>query len=75
MGELTKVLHFDDDDQTIKFCEEQDLELAENASGELYLNWGSRPVDSVGMYYPKRRYTFQGWSALTIFGIAAGIFT
>lgn len=49
--ELTKVLHFDDDDQTIKFCEEQDLELAENADGDLYLNWGNRPVDSVGMFY------------------------
>lgn len=47
--ELTRVLHFDDEEQTIKFCEEQDLELAENANGQLYLNWGSRPVDSVGM--------------------------
>jgi hypothetical protein len=50
VGELTKVLHFDDDDQTIKFCEEQDLELAVNAHGDLYLNWGNRAVDSVGMF-------------------------
>lgn len=46
--ELTKALHFDNDDQTRQFCEEQDLEFAENADGQEYLNWGSRPVDSVG---------------------------
>lgn len=51
VDELTNILCFDDDDQTIQFCEEQDLELAENANGELYLNWGSRPVDSVGTCY------------------------
>ncbi|KAJ5109312.1 hypothetical protein N7456_005987 [Penicillium angulare] len=45
--EMTKVLHFDDNEQTVKFCEEQDLQLAENADGVLYLNWGNRPVDSV----------------------------
>lgn len=49
--ELATVLHFDDEDQTIRFCEEQGLELAENANGQLYLNWGNRPVDSVGTYY------------------------
>lgn len=48
--DLMKVLHFDDDDQTIQFCEEQDLQLVTNANGQLYLTWGSRPVDSVGMY-------------------------
>lgn len=48
IDELTATLCFDDNSQTIKFCEEQDLELAENSNGELYLNWGSRPVDSVG---------------------------
>ncbi|KAJ5317599.1 hypothetical protein N7508_002107, partial [Penicillium antarcticum] len=46
--ELTRVLHFDDHEQTIQFCEEQDLQLAQNADGALYLNWGSRPVDSIG---------------------------
>lgn len=51
VDELTNILCFDDDDQTIQFCEEQDLELAENANGELYLNWGSRPVDAVGTCY------------------------
>ncbi|KAE8381393.1 SAC3/GANP/Nin1/mts3/eIF-3 p25 family-domain-containing protein [Aspergillus bertholletiae] len=45
--ELTRVLYFDDTEQTIKFCEEQDLEFAENANGDLYLNWGSRNIDSV----------------------------
>lgn len=49
IDELTTVLSFDDNSQTIQFCEEQDLELAENSDGELHLNWGSRPVDSVGM--------------------------
>jgi hypothetical protein len=48
--ELTRVLHFDDHEQTIQFCEEQDLQLAQNADGALYLNWGSRPVDSIGTF-------------------------
>jgi hypothetical protein len=48
--ELTRVLHFDDDEETMKFLEEQDLQTAENANGELYLDWGNRPVDSIGMY-------------------------
>ncbi|OGM42606.1 putative leucine permease transcriptional regulator (SAC3) [Aspergillus bombycis] len=47
VDELTRVLYFDDTEQTIKFCEEQDLEFAENANGDLYLNWGSRNIDSV----------------------------
>ncbi|KAB8236022.1 putative leucine permease transcriptional regulator (SAC3) [Aspergillus alliaceus] len=47
VAELTRALYFDNTDQTIKFCEEQDLEFAENANGDLYLNWGSRPIDSV----------------------------
>lgn len=55
IDELTAVLCFDDHGQTIAFCEEQDLELAENADGELYLNWGSRPVDSVGMCTSRQR--------------------
>ena len=46
--QLTDVLYLDDDEQTIKFCEGQDLQFAENANGEMYLNWGTRPVDSVG---------------------------
>ena len=48
LEQLTKVLYFDDDEQTLKFCEEQDLQFSENSNGEKYLNWGSRPVDSVG---------------------------
>ena len=55
VDELTKVLYFDDAEQTIKFCEEQDLEFAENANGDLYLNWGSRNIDSVGMCNSRRR--------------------
>ncbi|KAE8423175.1 SAC3/GANP/Nin1/mts3/eIF-3 p25 family-domain-containing protein [Aspergillus pseudocaelatus] len=47
VDELTRVLYFDDTEQTIKFCEEQDLEFAENANGDLYLNWGNRNIDSV----------------------------
>ncbi|KAJ5689408.1 hypothetical protein N7462_003800 [Penicillium macrosclerotiorum] len=47
VDQLTKVLYMDDDDQTIKFCEEQDLSFSENANGEMYLDWGNRPVDSV----------------------------
>lgn len=50
LEELTDSLYFDNTEQARKFCEEQDLEFAENSDGQLYLNWGSRAVDSVGMY-------------------------
>ncbi|PYH80452.1 hypothetical protein BO82DRAFT_355425 [Aspergillus uvarum CBS 121591] len=58
VDELTTVLRFDDYDQTIKFCEEQDLQFAENANGELYLNWGTRPVDSVA-FQPSSDHAFS----------------
>lgn len=58
IGELTTVLFFDDDEQTIKFCDEQGLSFAENANGDLYLNWGTRPVDSVGTCVNCRQRTF-----------------
>lgn len=48
MEELGRELHFDDEEQTIQFCQAQGLELAENANGQRYINWGSRPVDSIG---------------------------
>jgi len=48
--ELTRVLHFDDDEHTINFLEEQGLELATNDQGQQYLNWGSRHIESVGQY-------------------------
>lgn len=54
--QLTKVLYLDDDEQTIKFCEEQDLQFAENANGEMYLNWGNRPVDSVGKCFKRKTH-------------------
>ena len=49
--ELTKVLHFDNDQQTIDFCNAQDLRFTENSEGGLYLDWGDRPVDSVGTFF------------------------
>ncbi|PYH41729.1 putative leucine permease transcriptional regulator (SAC3) [Aspergillus saccharolyticus JOP 1030-1] len=58
VDELTTVLRFDDHDQTIKFCEEQDLQFAENANGDLYLNWGTRPVDSVA-FQPSSDHAFS----------------
>ncbi|KAJ0426977.1 SAC3/GANP/Nin1/mts3/eIF-3 p25 family-domain-containing protein [Aspergillus carlsbadensis] len=58
VDELTSVLYFDDADQTIEFCEAQDLEFAENANGDLYLNWGSRPVDSVA-FQPSSDHSFS----------------
>ncbi|KAL4947398.1 SAC3/GANP/Nin1/mts3/eIF-3 p25 family-domain-containing protein [Aspergillus filifer] len=58
VDELTNILCFDNDEQTIKFCEEQDLEFAENANGDLYLNWGSRPVDSVA-FQPSSDHSFS----------------
>ncbi|KAJ5647299.1 hypothetical protein N7490_003671 [Penicillium lividum] len=56
--DLTRVLHFDDDEETIKFCEEQDLQVAENANGELYLDWGTRPVDSIG-FSPSSEHAYS----------------
>ncbi|EPS34618.1 hypothetical protein PDE_09582 [Penicillium oxalicum 114-2] len=58
LEQLTKVLYFDDDEQTLKFCEEQDLQFSENSNGEKYLNWGSRPVDSVG-FSPSSEHAFS----------------
>lgn len=48
IDELTMVLCFDDDEQTRTYCESQGLQFAENANGNLYLNWGSDPIESVG---------------------------
>jgi hypothetical protein len=48
LDELTETLYFDDEAQTERFCEEQGLDLTENSDGQLYLNWGSRPIESVG---------------------------
>ncbi|KAJ5360378.1 SAC3/GANP/Nin1/mts3/eIF-3 p25 [Penicillium concentricum] len=56
--ELTKVLHFDDDEQTIEYCNSQDLQFVENANGGLYLNWGDRPVDSVD-FAPSSDHSFS----------------
>ncbi|KGO68978.1 SAC3/GANP/Nin1/mts3/eIF-3 p25 [Penicillium italicum] len=56
--ELTKVLHFDYDEQTIEYCNAQGLHFAENASGGLYLNWGDRPVDSVD-FAPSSDHSFS----------------
>ncbi|PWY72892.1 hypothetical protein BO70DRAFT_364668 [Aspergillus heteromorphus CBS 117.55] len=58
VDELTQVLCFDNYEQTMKFCEEQDLAFAENANGDLYLNWGSRPVDSVA-FQPSSDHSFS----------------
>ncbi|KAJ6110303.1 hypothetical protein N7486_002538 [Penicillium sp. IBT 16267x] len=56
--DLTRVLYFDDDEETIKFLEEQDLQTAENANGELYLDWGNRPVDSIG-FTPSSEHAYS----------------
>ncbi|KAF7716724.1 Uncharacterized protein PECH_008651 [Penicillium ucsense] len=58
LEQLTKLLHFDDEEQTIRFCENQDLQFAENSNGEKYLNWGSRPVESVG-FSPSSEHAFS----------------
>ncbi|GKZ47387.1 hypothetical protein AbraIFM66951_010749 [Aspergillus brasiliensis] len=58
LDELTTVLCFDDHEQTIKFCEDQGLEFAENANGDLYLNWGSRPIDTVA-FQPSSDHSFS----------------
>ncbi|OQE12347.1 hypothetical protein PENVUL_c001G09190 [Penicillium vulpinum] len=56
--ELTKVLHFDYDEQTIEYCNAQSLQFVENASGGLYLDWGDRPVDSVD-FAPSSDHSFS----------------
>ncbi|GCB24258.1 SAC3 family protein 1 [Aspergillus awamori] len=58
LDELTTVLCFDDHEQTIKFCEDQGLEFAENANGDLYLNWGDRPIDTVA-FQPSSDHSFS----------------
>ncbi|EER27387.1 SAC3/GANP family protein [Coccidioides posadasii C735 delta SOWgp] len=55
---LTTALWLDDEDQTIKFCEDQDLELATDSEGRLYLDWGSRSVDSVA-FQPSSQQIFS----------------
>lgn len=58
MDELTDGLFFDNTTQTLKFCEEQDLTFAKNGEGQLYLNWASRPVDSVE-FKPSSQHVFS----------------
>ncbi|KKZ68296.1 hypothetical protein EMCG_06052 [[Emmonsia] crescens] len=58
VDELTGALAFDDNDQTIEFCEEQGLQLATNADGHMYLNWGQFPLDSVA-FQPSSQQTFS----------------
>ncbi|KAL2000642.1 hypothetical protein VTN02DRAFT_2807 [Thermoascus thermophilus] len=58
LEELTDALYFDNTEQTRDFCEEQDLEFAENSEGQLYLNWGNRAVDSVD-FQPSSQHAFS----------------
>ncbi|CAG8055821.1 unnamed protein product [Penicillium olsonii] len=58
VGELTSVLLFDDDQQTIEFCNSQDLQFAENDQGSIYLDWGDRHVDSVE-FSPSTDHSFS----------------
>lgn len=50
VDELTRVLHFDDEEQTIKFLGDQGLQLALDEHGQQYMNWGTCDIDSVGKY-------------------------
>ncbi|KAL2374734.1 hypothetical protein RJ035_007304 [Blastomyces gilchristii] len=58
VDELTGALGFDDNDQTIEFCEEQGLQFATNSDGHMYLNWGHFPLDSVA-FQPSSQQTFS----------------
>ncbi|QSS55693.1 MCM3-associated protein [Histoplasma capsulatum var. duboisii H88] len=58
VDELTGTLAFDDNNQTIDFCEEQGLQFATNADGQMYLNWGQFPLDSVA-FQPSSQQTFS----------------
>ncbi|KAL2818461.1 SAC3/GANP/Nin1/mts3/eIF-3 p25 family-domain-containing protein [Aspergillus cavernicola] len=58
VDELKSVLCFDNHDQTIQFCEAQDLQFAHTANGDMYLNWGNRPVDSIG-FQPSSDHSFS----------------
>ncbi|KAL1958980.1 hypothetical protein VTO42DRAFT_3221 [Malbranchea cinnamomea] len=56
--ELTKVLCFDDAEQTIAFCEKQGLQLTTNPEGHTYLNWADRSIDSVD-FQPSSEQVFS----------------
>lgn len=58
LDELTVAMAFDNEEQTIAFCEEQGLEFATNSDGQLYLSWGDRSLDSVGVYFPPSKKHF-----------------
>ncbi|KAI1971254.1 actin cytoskeleton and mitosis protein [Ophidiomyces ophidiicola] len=58
VDDLTRVLWFDEEEQTIKFCEEQGLEFATDSQGELYLDWGSRSLDS-SVFQPSSQQIFS----------------
>ncbi|KAK2749840.1 hypothetical protein FQN57_005254 [Myotisia sp. PD_48] len=58
VGELTYALAFDSDDQTIQFCEDQDLQLSTNSEGKVFLNWADRSIDSVA-FQPSSQQVFS----------------
>jgi hypothetical protein len=64
VDELTTVLYFDDNEQTVKFCEEQDLVFAKHPNGEPFLNWGSRPIDTVGMCNSRQLFRLSSFVSL-----------
>ncbi|EEP79362.1 predicted protein [Uncinocarpus reesii 1704] len=58
VDKLTEVLWFDNEDQTIKFCEDQSLELSSGAEGQLYLDWGNRSIDYIA-FQPSSEQIFS----------------
>lgn len=53
--EIATVLGFDNSDQAVEFCADQDLVFAQTPEGNSFLNWGDRPIDSVGAYLRNNR--------------------
>ncbi|KAJ5735687.1 80 kD MCM3-associated protein [Penicillium malachiteum] len=46
MSDLTNILHFDNDEQTVEFCQQQNLPVGESIYGK-YLNWNFRGPQNI----------------------------
>ncbi|KAJ6022050.1 hypothetical protein N7540_007554 [Penicillium herquei] len=46
MSDLTNILHFDNEEQTVEFCKQQNLPVGESSDGS-YLNWNFRGPQNI----------------------------
>ncbi len=47
VGELTRLLGFDDEEQSVEFCQEYNLGFKSNDAGEQYLDFTSQPESTL----------------------------